>query len=183
MEKTYRPKRQSKIIKLFLRITNIVNQSVIYQSHHFSYHPVMFYISTSVSILFPWTHLKKCHLPLFTPYRSICEAHVFSKTTFSSGLLYTCDKQSIKLDIIPGICKRKVMLKKQVASTNKFEYIESPWTSIYCKFKVMKVIFLHFTKTCCRKFCKDIQRVLSFSKSLVTLTCRPSNRVGRHPVP
>lgn len=26
-----------------------------------------------------------------------------------------CDKQPIKLDIIPGICKRKVMLKKQVA--------------------------------------------------------------------
>ena len=31
----------------------------------------------------------------------------------------------------------------------------------------MKVIFLHFTKTCCRKFCKDIQRVLSFSKSFL----------------
>ena len=27
-------------------------------------------------------HLKKCHLPLFTRYRSICEAHVFQKNDF-----------------------------------------------------------------------------------------------------
>ena len=27
-------------------------------------------------------YLKKCHLPLFTPYRSICEAHVFQKNDF-----------------------------------------------------------------------------------------------------
>ena len=33
------------------------------------------------------SRLKKCYLPLFTPYRSICEAHFF-KTTFSSGLLF-----------------------------------------------------------------------------------------------
>lgn len=33
------------------------------------------------------------------------------------------------------------MLKKQVASIDKIEHIESPWTSIYCKFKVIQVIF------------------------------------------
>ena len=35
---------------------------------------------------YKWTHLKKCHLPLFTPYRSIFEAQVFQNTTISSGL-------------------------------------------------------------------------------------------------
>ncbi len=33
------------------------------------------------------------------------------------------------------------MLKKQVASIDKIEHIESPLTSIYCKLKVMQVIF------------------------------------------
>ena len=72
---------------------------------------------------YKWTHLKKCHLPLFTPYRSIFEAQVFQNTTISSGL----------------------NLKKSVGSAS-FELSQPQVTKISQSMLVFQVIFFRITK-------------------------------------
>ena len=72
---------------------------------------------------YKWTYLKKCHLPLFTPYRSIFEAQVFQNTTISSGL----------------------NLKKSVGSAS-FELSQPQVTKISQSMLVFQVIFFRITK-------------------------------------
>ena len=78
---------------------------------------------------YKWAHLKKCHLPLFTPYRSIFEAQVFQNTTISSGL----------------------NLKKSVGSAS-FELSQPQVTKISQSLLVFQVIFLGLLRSCFELF-------------------------------